>query len=184
MFWKTRELTAGIVLVGVALLGCPAHAQTTSTTSTSTTSTTSTTLLRHPYSDATKTCVRAANQALKACTDTAANCQTQYQTDFSKCFAAGTGAKCAKSCITKDGSCVKAAPATRATCKKACRVTRRRDVNACHTISDGDNIWAGGDAACLTTAAGNFDLCLAVCRQALVDCQTTFEFCIANCPNL
>ena len=179
-----KTLIAGLLLAGVAALACPAGAQTTSTTSTSSTSTTSTTLRRHPYSDATKACVREANQALKACTDTAANCQTDYQTAFAACFASGTGVKCAKSCITKDASCVKAAPTTRKTCRKACRLQRRRDTIACHTIPDGDTLWAGGDAGCFTTAAGNFDLCLAVCRQALVDCQTTFEFCIANCPNL
>jgi hypothetical protein len=179
---STRGVTAGIVVLAAALLGSPVHAQTTTTTSTS--STTSTTLHPHPYSKATRTCVRQANRDSKGCTDTPATCLTQFQAAFSNCFATGAGVKCAKSCVTKEGTCLTAAPASRTTCVKACRVTRRRDVFACHSIADGDNLWAGGDGSCLTTAAASFDLCKAICAQAVLDCHTNFRFCIADCPNL
>jgi hypothetical protein len=45
-------------------------------------------------------------------------------------------------------------------------------VQACQQIPDGDNIWAGGDAACLTTAQANFDLCNFVCAGAALDCRS------------
>src|SRR6266700_132279 len=98
--------------------------------------------------------------------------------------AAGAGVTCAKKCVTKESTCLASAPATRKTCRKACVTSRRADVRACQRIADGDNLWAGGDAACLTTAAANFDLCKFVCTEAEHDCRTALKFCIANCPNL
>jgi len=57
-------------------------------------------------------------------------------------------------------------------------------VRACRRIAEGDTLWAGGDASCLTTAAANLDLCRFVCDEARLDCRIAFRFCIANCPNL
>jgi hypothetical protein len=112
-------------------------------------------------------------------------CDTAFQTAFSTCFAPGaSGMTCAKKCVTKETTCLDSAPATQKTCNKACLTTRRADVLACHRIADGDNIWAGGDAACLTTASANFDLCKFVCAEAALDCRVALKFCVANCTNL
>jgi len=65
-----------------------------------------------------------------------------------------------------------------------CVRTRKIDVKACRRIADGDTLWAGGDAACLTTALANFDLCRFTCTEAKLDCRIALKFCIANCTNL
>lgn len=181
-----RRLTTMMtgVAAGVVLLCATARAAdpTTTTTTTPTTTTTTTTLLPHPYSDATRSCVELANAARKSCTG--ATCVTDYETAFSKCFLPPAGVKCAKSCIGKEDTCFVAVPKTRRTCRKACGVTNRKDIRACRRIADGGNLWGGGDASCLTTAAANLDLCRYVCSEAKTDCRTNFKFCIADCPNL
>ena len=182
----SKGLAAGIVAVA-ALIGAAGQAAAQSTTTTTpTTTTTTTTLLPHPFSAATAACIHQARVAFREChrTGTGAECSTAFQTAFADCFAAGAGVTCAKKCVTKESTCLASAPATRKTCRKACVTTRRADVRACQRIADGDNIWAGGDTACLTTAAANFDLCKFVCTEAELDCRTALKFCIANCPNL
>ena len=193
MFRVSKGVAAGVV-AGAVLLGgagqaaaqTPTTTNTVKTTTTSSTST-STTLLPHRFSDATAACIRQARSAFKDCLNAGtegSTCSTQFQTDFANCFAAGAGVTCAKKCVTKESTCLASAPATRKTCRKACVTSRRADVRACQRIADGDNLWAGGDAACLTTAAANFDLCKFVCTEAELDCRTALKFCIANCPNL
>ena len=182
----SKGLAAGIVAVA-ALIGAAGQAAAQSTTTTTpTTTTTTTTLLPHPFSAATRRCIHKARADFRAChrTGTAADCTTAFQTAFANCFAAGAGVSCAKKCVTKETTCLTAAPATDKTCGKACVKTRRADVLACRRIADDDNIWAGGDAACLTTAAANFDLCKFVCAEAALDCRIALKFCIANCHNL
>ena len=186
MFRASKGLAAAIV-VGAVLLGSTGHAQTTTTTSRTTStssSTTTSTLLRHPFSAATRACVRQARASFKGCKRGVA-CPTDFQTAFAQCFAAPAGVTCATKCISRESTCLASAPAVAKTCRKTCRLTRYRDVKACRRIANGDNnIWAGGDAACLTTALANFDLCNFVCAEAALDCRTNFEFCIADCPNL
>ena len=190
MFRVSKGVAAGVV-AGAVLLGgagqAAAQATTTTTRATTTsTTTTTTTLLPHPFSAATAACIHQERVAFREChgTGTGADCSTAFQTALANCFAAGAGVTCAKKCVTKESTCLASAPATRKTCRKACVTSRRADVRACQRIADGDNLWAGGDAACLTTAAANFDLCKFVCTEAEIDCRTALKFCIANCPNL
>jgi hypothetical protein len=179
MFRVSKGVAAGIV-AGAVLLRGTAHAQVTTTT---TTSTTTTTLQPHRYGRATGACVRRTRHKFKMCRITrAATCLTDFQTAFSNCFAAPASVKCAKSCVTKQSTCAAAVLATEKACRKACIVTRKADKKACLLIADGDTIWAGGDAACLTTADANFHLCLFGCAEAGLDYQNNFTFCIADCP--
>ena len=174
------------VMAGVVLLGAvaPAAAQTT-TTHTPTTTTTTTTLLPHPFSAATAACVHQARAGFRACRRTGGSaCFTAFETAFANCFASGTGVSCAMKCVTNDGKCFAKLPATKQSCRKACVTTNKADVLACRRIANGDNIWAGGDASCLSTAQANLDLCRSVCANLAIDCTTALTFCIANCPNL
>ena len=157
-----------------------------STTTTSTTTTTTTTLLPHPFSTATGACLRKARAGFKACRRGAdhTTCLPQFQTDFPNCFAAGAGVTCAKRCVSREATCLTAVPTTKKNCRIACATTRKADVKACKRIANGDNLWAGGDAACLGTAQANFALCRFVCGEARLDCHVTLKFCIANCTNL
>lgn len=186
MFRVPKGLVVGIV-AGAVLLGGEqaATAQTSTTiktTTTTTTSTTTTTLLPHPFSPATRACIREARAQFKACRiQGGTTCPTDFQAAFAQCFGSPS---CATKCETKQSTCLSAAPAARKSCNKACVTARRKDRHACGRLADGDNIWAGGDAACLTTAQANFLLCQFVCSQAKADCHTNFKFCIADCPNL
>ena len=88
-----RRLTAAVV-TGTALLGgaAPALAQTTTTTTTATTTTTTTTLQPHPFSPATASCVRDAERARRTCHRSGGTtCRKDFETSYSKCFAAGAG---------------------------------------------------------------------------------------------
>ena len=181
-----RRLTAAVV-TGTSLLGgaAPALAQTTTTTTTATTTTTTTTLQPHPFSPATASCVRDAERARRTCHRSGGTtCRKDFETSYSKCFAAGAGVSCAKRCVTRETTCLAAVPTTRKTCRTACRTALRRDSRACRQIADGDNVWAGGDGSCVTTARGNLSLCRFVCSQASLDCHTSLKFCVANCANL
>lgn len=92
MLRTSKRLAAGLVVDVVLLAGTGKAADpTTTTTVTTTTTTTTTTLLPHPYSDATRTCVRAARAAKRACT--ASTCVANFQKEFAKCFSDPTGAK-------------------------------------------------------------------------------------------
>jgi hypothetical protein len=183
----------------VALFGRTGHAQTTtstttplpvtstqptSTTSTSTSTSTTTTLLPHAYSPATQVCIDEARIASKHCKDTKTACRAQFQKDFASCFAVGTGVRCATTCIGNQTTCYGRTQVVSRNCRKTCLLTRIRDVRSCKSIAAGGNSWAAGDQGCLQTAYANFDLCRAICAQAVFDCNTTFKFCIADCPNL
>jgi hypothetical protein len=190
MLRLSKAVTAGIVTGAVLLGGAPqSAAQTVTTTttrpSTTTSTSTSTTVPPHPFSDATDACVRAARSDFKACRrGGGSTCRTDFETAFSQCFAAGAGVSCAKRCVTRETTCLTAVPTTQKSCRKSCRTAARRDVRACKRIAEGDTIWAGGDAGCLTTAQSNYDLCRFVCTQARADCHTSLRFCVANCANL
>ena len=191
MFRVSKVVTAGIV-AGVVLLGATGQAAaqtptTTTTVKTTTTSSTSTstTLLPHPFSAATADCIRQLRGALKDCRRAGTgSCLTQFQTDFPSCFAAGAGVSCAKKCVTKEQTCVGSAPTTKKTCRTTCAKVDRADVKACSRIADGDRIWAGGDAGCLTTAQANLELCRFACSEAELSCRIALRFCVANCANL
>ncbi len=190
MFRASNGVAAGIV-AGVALLAGTARAQTVTTTthapttSTTTTTTTTTTLLPHPFSPATGACIRKARAEFRQCrsTTTGSSCRPAFETALPNCFKAGAGVSCAKKCTAKEQTCLGSAPTTQQTCRKACKATNKADVRACRQIADGDNLWAGGDASCLSTAQANLDLCHFTCSQAAADCRTALTFCIANCPN-
>lgn len=194
----SRPLAASIVAVGI-LLGRVGYAQTTtsttsplpitstlptSTTSTSTSTSTTTTLLPHAYSPATRVCIQEARRASAQCNDTRVACRAQFEKDFANCFNVGTGVRCASTCIKAETVCFSRAPVVRRTCRKTCRLTRTRDIRSCRSIANGNNTWAGGDQGCLQTAYANYDLCGAVCQQAIFDCRNTFIFCVDDCPNL
>jgi hypothetical protein len=173
-------------VVAALLLAGTANAQTASTTTTTSTSTTtSTTVPPHPLSPATGACVRKARAEYKSCkkTGTGSNCRAEFENAFASCFNAGAGVTCAKRCVTRETTCLSSAPKTRRTCRSTCRTTLRRDVRACRRIADGDNVWSGGDAGCLSTARSNLDLCYFVCSRTVDDCHTSLRFCYANCAN-
>ena len=188
---RSRPLLATAVACAALLGGARrAAAQSTTTTSrpttTSTSTSTSTTILPHPFSAATAACLRQAHADFRACRrggGDLATCRMEFQTAFPSCFGAGAGVSCAKKCVTKEATCLTAAPATSKTCRKACLTTKKADLKACRLIADGDNLWAGGDASCITTALANLDLCRFVCTEAQFDCRVALKFCVANCTN-
>jgi hypothetical protein len=183
---RLAKAMVGGAVVGVALLlsGGRASAQSATTTTTTTATTTTTTLLPHPFSQATKACVRAAKAQRSACHHGGSNCFGAYQTAFSNCFATGAGVKCATKCTGNETSCFTKLPTTKKTCRTACRTALTNDSKACELLHDGDNLWAAGDASCLSTAQANFALCQSVCDGLAADCRTALTFCIANCANL
>ena len=174
-----------IGLLGLVCIAAPAGAQT-ATTTTATTSTTTTTLLPHPFSPATKECVRQANATLRACRagGGGSSCFTPYEKDYGSCFAPGVGVKCATKCATTEATCFMKLPTTKKSCRKTCATNVKNDRKACRLIASGDTIWAGGDAGCFTSAHATFDLCRSVCTGLGVDCTTALKFCVANCQNL
>ena len=185
MLREWKRIAAGIV-AGIALLGGATQALAqTATTTTAITTTTTTTLQPHAFSDATADCIADAQRAKRECRrGGGTTCRTDFETAYSKCFKEGAGVTCAKRCITRETTCFGAIPTTTKNCRTACRTARRRARRACKRIPNGDTIWAGGDASCLSTAESNRDLCRFVCSQAERDCRTALKFCIANCANL
>ena len=187
MFRVSRGMAAGI-LAGAALLrsagGADATTTTTvkSTTTTTSTSTTSTTLQPHPFSKATAQCIHMARVDFNC--HKGVTCSGAFQAAYANCFAPKTGVTCANKCLSAVTKCQAAVPANNKSCLKACRKAHNADVAACQLIPIGDNVWAGGDAGCLTTAAQNFALCKFTCSEGHLDCQTNFQFCIADCPNM
>jgi hypothetical protein len=85
--------------------------------------------------------------------------------------------------VTTEEQCLKAAPQTVRTCRVACATAYHNDVEACRRIADGDHLWAGGDASCLTTAVANLALCRFTCGETATNCRIASTFCIANCQN-
>jgi hypothetical protein len=159
-------------------------AQTATTTTTVATTTTTTTLLPHPFSPATGACIRQARATFRQCRATGGSgCRTAFETALPNCFKAGAGVTCASKCTSKEKSCLGSVPTTEKTCRMACKTANKSDVQHCKLIADGDNIWAGGDQSCLSTAQSNLDLCNFTCSEATQDCHTNLTFCIANCPN-
>ena len=183
MIRVSKSLAAGI-LAGAVLVTGTARAQTATTvTTSSTTTSTSTTLLPHPFSPETRACVKAARQEFKQCAGTKDECKKAFESAYAKCFAGTDGQKCATKCFTNEDKCLTNVPTTKKSCRKTCRTTRKHDVRACRQIPDGDNIWAGGDSGCLTTARLSFTSCTFQCSGAKGVCHTNFTFCIADCPN-
>jgi len=186
MLRLSKAVAAGMVAGAVLLTGSERAAIAQSTTirltTTTSTTTTTTTLQPHKFSAATAACIHQARQAA-SCRSTPASCSADFQTAFAKCFAGTAGATCATKCISREATCLTAAPATKKTCRQNCVKSHRADVRACRRIADGDTFWAAGDAACLATADANFSLCRFVCTEAELDCRTNFQFCIADCPN-
>jgi hypothetical protein len=185
-----RPLLALVACAALCITSGRARAQTTTTTkatttTTTTSTTTTTTLLPHPFSKATKNCIRKASADRRSCRrGHGTDCFGAFQKAYSSCFAAGAGVKCATKCTGNETTCYGKLPATKKTCRKACATGRHADVKACRLIAAGDNLWSGGDASCLTTSQSNFDLCRAVCAGLAADCRTALCFCIANCANL
>jgi len=174
--------TAALVMGGASPVAAQAA---TTTTTTTTTSTTTTTLLPHPYSDATAACIRQAKADRRTCrSGGGSGCAAAFDATFPKCFASGTGVKCATKCVTTRESCFTKLPTTKKNCRKTCATAKKADVAACHVIARGDTLWAPGDASCFSTAQATFDLCRSVCAGLAADCDTAFTFCVANCPNL
>src|SRR5215469_15783772 len=111
----SQALAIGIVVGAVLLADVrPAAAQTTTTT---TATTTTTTLLPHPFSSATRACVRQARAELRACRHGGGGvgCFTPFETAYGNCFAPGSGVKCATKCATTEATCFMKLPATKAT---------------------------------------------------------------------
>jgi len=177
------RLAAAVVMAAAVLLDGPAFAATTTTT---TSTSTTTTLQPHPFSPATASCVDAAEQALRTCNRShGPTCRKSFETAYASCFAAGAGVTCGKKCITSETTCFAKVPTTRRNCRRSCATAYGRDFRACRRIADGDDdLWAGADAGCLSTAQSTRDLCRFVCSQADRDCVTSLKFCIANCANL
>src|SRR5262245_2238573 len=192
MFRPSKTVTVGFLTCIVVLRGT-VHAQVTTTTAkatttttSTTTSTTSTTLQPHPFSPATRQCVRNARQAHDCHHTPPGLCSSAFQTAYAACFAGSTGMKCATKCLTNESKCFSSIPTTRSKCLKTCRTNRKADTNACRQIPNGNHIWAGGDLSCLMTKDITFSNCKFQCSkpQQKMDCETTFTFCIADCPNL
>src|SRR4029077_16384267 len=143
-------LAAGFV-VGLMLLGdAAADTTTNSSTVTTTSTTTTTTLLPHPFPPATSSCIRQARVGRTACRLSGGTlCFIPYGIEYSSCFAAGDGVKCATKCETNQSNCLLKVPDTKRTCRAACATGLKADLSACQQIADGDNIWATGDASCL-----------------------------------
>ena len=185
MFRPSKTVSVGF-LTCIVLLRGTVHAQVTTTTTTSTTtSTTSTTLQPHPFSPATRECVRNARQE-HDCQGAPSLCSSAFQTAYAACFEGSTGMKCATKCLTNESKCFSSVPTTRSKCLKTCRTNRKADTKACRQIPNGDNIWAGGDQGCLITKDITFGNCKFQCSkpQQKMVCETNFTFCIADCPNL
>jgi len=179
--WKS--VAVGILAGGLLLRGI-AHAQTASTTTTSTSTSSTTTLLPHPFSPATRACIKDARDAFRHCPSTRDVCTMQFQSAFAKCFAGASGEKCATKCEQNESKCLASVPSTKKTCNKNCRTARKNDTIACKQIPDGDVIWASGDQGCLVTKDLNYSNCKFQCSEAKMVCHTNFTFCIADCPNM
>ena len=190
MFRPSKTVTVGF-LTCIVLLNRTVHAQVTTTTikpatTTTTTSTTTTTLAPHPFSQATRDCIRNARDA-DDCHHTApAKCSSEFQKAYAGCFAGSAGMTCATKCLTAQSKCFSSLPATQKKCRKTCRTNHKNDVKACRLFPVGNHIWASADQGCLMTADITFGNCNFQCtkpEQNMV-CQTNFSFCIANCQNL
>ena len=192
------------VLTGIALLRGAGHAQVTTTTvkattttvkattttakttTTTTTSTTTTTLAPHPFSPATKECIKTAQREFDCHHKAPSQCSSAFQKAYAACFAGSAGMTCATKCLGNESKCFSSIPTTQKKCRTTCRTNKKNDVKACQLLPIGDNIWASADQGCLITADQTFGNCKFQCTtpQQKMDCQTSFTFCIANCANL
>ena len=178
MIRMSKRVAAGLVLLAGAV-------QAATTTTTSTTATTTTTLLPHPFSPATRGCIRQARVDLRVCRKTAGTtCDSAYEKDYANCFATGAGVKCATKCETKQSTCLTAAPDTQKSCNTTCTKARRTSRRLCRSLSADGDLWSGQELGCITDADAALHLCLFTCAEAKLDCVNAFTLCIANCPNL
>ena len=203
MLRRSKIVTVGC-LTGAVLLRGTVHAQVTTTTvkattttvkattttakttTTTTTSTTTTTLAPHPFSPATKECIKTAQQEFDCHHRAPSQCSSAFQKAYAACFAGSAGMTCATKCLGNESKCFSSIPTTQKKCRTTCRTNKKNDVKACQLLPIGDNIWASADQGCLITADQIFSNCKFQCTtpQQKMDCQTSFTFCIANCPNL
>ena len=189
MFRRAKTVTVAL-LTGAVLLRGTVHAQVTTTTAktttTTTTSTTTTTLAPHPFSPATKECIKTAQQEFDCHHRAPSQCSSAFQKAYAACFAGSAGMTCATKCLGNESKCFSSIPTTQKKCRTTCRTNKKNDVKACQLLPIGDNIWASADQGCLITADQTFGNCKFQCTtpQQRMDCQTSFTFCIANCPNL
>jgi len=189
MLRRSKIVTVGC-LTGAVLLRGTVHAQVTTTTAktttTTTTSTTTTTLAPHPFSPATKECIKTAQQEFDCHHKAPSQCSSAFQKAYAACFAGSAGMTCATKCLGNESKCFSSIPTTQKKCRTTCRTNKKNDVKACQLLPIGDNIWASADQGCLITADQTFGNCKFQCTtpQQRMDCQTSFTFCIANCPNL
>ena len=193
MFRPSRTVTLGL-LTGTVLLRGAVHAQVTTTTvkattttaKTTTTTTTTTTLAPHPFSAATRECIKSARDADNCHHTPPSQCSSMFQKAYAACFEGSAGMTCATKCLTSESKCFSSIPATQKKCRTTCRTNKKNDVKACQLLPVGDHIWASADQGCLITADQTFGNCKFQCTtpQQKMDCQTNFTFCIANCPNL
>ena len=189
MLRRSKIVTVGC-LTGAVLLRGTVHAQVTTTTAktttTTTTSTTTTTLAPHPFSKATRDYIRSARNADDCHHKAPSQCSSAFQKAYAACFEGSAGMTCATKCLTSESKCFSSIPTTQKKCRTTCRTNKKNDVKACQLLPIGDNIWASADQGCLITADQTFGNCKFQCTtpQQRMDCQTSFTFCIANCPNL
>lgn len=111
------------------------------------------------FTPATAACMKQATADLKVCKFSSAvpDCQAQFLNAIANCFAAGKGATCATSCVTKSDSCDMKAKITEAKCKSGCK--------------------GSTDPTCKTTCTGNY-------KTAKALCQAAFSACLMKCPQL
>jgi hypothetical protein len=204
-----RPSTIAVVgfLTGIVLLRGTVHAQVTTTTltpittttttkpttttakattTTTITTTTTTTLAPHPFSPATKECIKTARDMFDCHHKALSQCSSAFQKAYAECFEGSAGMSCATKCLTTESKCFSSLPTTQKKCRSTCRTSKKNDVKACRLLPVGDTIWASADQGCLITADQTFGNCKFQCTtpQQKMDCETSFTFCIANCPNL
>lgn len=156
----------------------PAHPKTTTTTTVNSSTTTTTLVLA--FSPGTAACLKQAAADKKIClgSASASECQLEYDTAFTNCFAPGKGVTCAAGCAAKRNKCTSTSAAgasTRATCTSDCH---KQWINA-------GGQCGGANQACLAVARAAYDACVAACANpAAVSCRTAFAACVAKCPNL
>jgi hypothetical protein len=201
MFRPSKTVTVEF-LTGIVLLSGTVRAQVTTTTvkpttttakpstttvkPSTTTTTTTTTLAPHPFSPATRDCIRSARDANDCHHKPPSQCSSAFQKAYAACFEGSAGMSCATKCLMNESKCFSSIPKTQKTCRKTCRTNHKNDVKACQLLPVGDTIWASADQGCLITADQTFGNCKFQCTtpQQKMDCETSFTFCIANCPNL
>src|SRR5215831_10404869 len=115
MFRPSRTVTLGL-LTGAVLLRGAVHAQVTTTTvkatttttkatTTTITTTTTTTLAPHPFSAATRQCIRTARNADGCHHKAPSQCSSAFQMAYAACFEGSAGMTCATKCLMNESKC-------------------------------------------------------------------------------